>query len=87
MYDILIKNGNIVDGSGKAAFKGDIAVKDGLIAKIAPCIEAEAAEVIDAWTNCTETLGAKMLDGFAEDNPIYMMADSGARGTKTQLRL
>ena len=24
--------------------------------------------------------------GFAEDNPIYMMADSGARGSKTQLR-
>ncbi|MBQ9058861.1 MAG: DNA-directed RNA polymerase subunit beta' [Atopobiaceae bacterium] len=43
-------------------------------------------EVVDAWNNCTETLGAKMLDGFAEDNPIYMMADSGARGSKTQLR-
>jgi DNA-directed RNA polymerase subunit beta' len=27
-----------------------------------------------------------MLSGFSEDNPIYMMADSGARGSKTQLR-
>ena len=27
-----------------------------------------------------------MLEGFAENNPIYMMADSGARGSKTQLR-
>ena len=27
-----------------------------------------------------------MLDGFDDDNPIYMMADSGARGSKTQLR-
>ena len=27
-----------------------------------------------------------MLTGFAENNPIYMMADSGARGSKTQLR-
>ncbi|WP_417119321.1 DNA-directed RNA polymerase subunit beta' [Olsenella phocaeensis] len=44
------------------------------------------AEVINAWTECTETLGTKMLEGFAEDNPIYMMADSGARGSKTQLR-
>lgn len=44
------------------------------------------AEVIQAWTSCTEELGSKMLDGFAEDNPIYMMADSGARGSKTQLR-
>ena len=44
------------------------------------------AEVIEAWSACTDELGSKMLKGFAEDNPIYMMADSGARGSKTQLR-
>ncbi len=43
-------------------------------------------EVVNAWTECTDTLGSKMLEGFTEDNPIYMMADSGARGSKTQLR-
>ncbi|MCH4180378.1 MAG: DNA-directed RNA polymerase subunit beta' [Atopobiaceae bacterium] len=43
-------------------------------------------EVVDAWTECTDELGRVMLDGFTEDNPIYMLADSGARGTKTQLR-
>ena len=43
-------------------------------------------EVVEAWQNCTDILGSEMLDGFAEDNPIYMMADSGARGSKTQLR-
>ena len=44
------------------------------------------AEVVSVWTKCTEELGSRMLSGFAEDNPIYMMADSGARGSKTQLR-
>ena len=49
--------------------------------------EAERhAEVVNAWTECTEELGKAMLEGFSEDNPIYMMADSGARGSKTQLR-
>ena len=43
-------------------------------------------EVVNAWTECTNKLGSKMLEGFAEDNPIYMMADSGARGSKMQLR-
>jgi DNA-directed RNA polymerase subunit beta' len=43
-------------------------------------------EVVNAWTTCTDVLGSEMLEGFAEDNPIYMMADSGARGSKTQLR-
>ena len=48
MYDILIKHGQIVDGTGAPAFYGDIAVKDGLIARIAPEIDAEAKQVIDA---------------------------------------
>lgn len=43
-------------------------------------------EVVNAWTECTDLLSTEMLAGFAEDNPIYMMADSGARGSKTQLR-
>ena len=46
-------------------------------------------EVVNAWTECTDLLATEMLGvlaGFAEDNPIYMMADSGARGSKTQLR-
>ncbi len=48
MYDILIKNGTVVDGSGAPAFKADVAVKDGKVDCIAPNIPGEAAEVIDA---------------------------------------
>ncbi|AEB07437.1 DNA-directed RNA polymerase subunit beta' [Coriobacterium glomerans PW2] len=43
-------------------------------------------EVVNEWTAATEKVAALMLDLFDEENPIYMMADSGARGTKTQLR-
>ncbi len=43
-------------------------------------------EVIKTWTRCTDELGSLMLEGFDESNPIYMLADSGARGSKTQLR-
>ncbi len=48
MFDILIKNGTVVDGTGKPRFTADIAVKDGVIAAIEPNITAEAQEVIDA---------------------------------------
>lgn len=48
MFDILIKNGLIVDGSGESAYPGDLAVKDGKIVKIAPQIPEPAQEVIDA---------------------------------------
>ncbi|HJL96048.1 MAG: hypothetical protein CMD53_01830 [Gammaproteobacteria bacterium] len=46
-YDLLIKNGNIADGTGGNSFEGSIAVKDGLIKEIG-AIDADAKDVIDA---------------------------------------
>ena len=43
-------------------------------------------EVVNAWTSATDKVSKLMLDMFDEENPLYMMADSGARGSKTQLR-
>ena len=34
MYDLVIRNGKIVDGSGEASFMGDIAIKGDRIVKI-----------------------------------------------------
>ena len=33
-YDLLIKNGRMIDGSGMPAFRGDVGVKDSKIAEI-----------------------------------------------------
>ena len=33
-YDLLIKNGRIIDGSGRPAFHGDVAVTRGKIAEL-----------------------------------------------------
>ena len=48
MYDLLIKHGTLVDGTGAPRFQADVAVKDGVIVKIADAIEGEAERVIDA---------------------------------------
>ncbi len=48
MYDLLIKNGFVVDGTGHPGLKIDIAVKDGRVVAIGGCISAEATRVIDA---------------------------------------
>ena len=48
MYDILIKNGNIIDGTGSPAMKAQVAILDGKIVKIARKIDGEAKTVIDA---------------------------------------
>lgn len=47
MYQLLIKNSRIVDGTGEAPYAADLAVKDGKIVKLAPGIEGEAELVID----------------------------------------
>ena len=48
MYDILIKNGKVIDGTGSPALPNQVAIKDGKIVKIARKIEGEAKTVIDA---------------------------------------
>lgn len=48
MYDLVIKNGEIIDGSGKCSYFADIGIKDGYIMEIRPNIETEALKVIDA---------------------------------------
>jgi DNA-directed RNA polymerase subunit beta' len=49
--------------------------------------EAERHEqIVNIWTEATETVADAMMDNLRELNPIYMMANSGARGSFTQLR-
>ena len=46
-YDLIIRGGTIVDGTGAPRFTGDLAVKDGLIAAVGT-VHGDAAEEIDA---------------------------------------
>jgi len=48
VYDIVIKGGTIVDGSGLPAFSGDVAIVDGYIADIGIIASADARQTIDA---------------------------------------
>ncbi len=49
-FDTIIRNGTIIDGTRSARFKGDLGIKDGLVAAISKdgLDPAAAAEVIDA---------------------------------------
>jgi N-acyl-D-amino-acid deacylase len=48
MFDLLVKGGQIVDGSGQPAYTGDIAVRNGKISVIGELAFVDAAQVIDA---------------------------------------
>ena len=47
-YDLLIKNGRVIDGSGRAGFESDLAIKDDRIVRIGKLKDAGATRVIDA---------------------------------------
>lgn len=47
-------------------------------------------KIIDLWTHVADEVAEKMVEGMKKDrdgfNPIYMMVDSGSRGSKLQIR-
>ncbi|MFL0249206.1 DNA-directed RNA polymerase subunit beta' [Clostridium neuense] len=42
--------------------------------------------VIATWTKTTEDVANALMDNLDKFNPIFMMADSGARGSKSQIK-
>jgi N-acyl-D-amino-acid deacylase len=47
-YDLVIRHGRIVDGTGSPWYRGDVGIRGDTIARIAPRIDAPAARTIDA---------------------------------------
>ena len=48
--------------------------------------EERYERVIETWTKTTEDVTDALMDSMDKFNPIFMMADSGARGSKSQIR-
>jgi DNA-directed RNA polymerase subunit beta' len=44
------------------------------------------SKVIDIWTHATDNVSDALFKGMESFNPIFMMADSGARGSRLQVR-
>ena len=43
-------------------------------------------KIIDIWTHTTEAISDLVFTQMEEFNPVYIMADSGARGSRLQIR-
>jgi DNA-directed RNA polymerase subunit beta' len=48
--------------------------------------EERYERVIDTWTKATYSVTSALMKGLDKFNPIFMMANSGARGSKNQIR-
>ncbi len=86
MFDVVITNGRILDGAGNAWFKGDIAIKDGKIAKIGRLESAEAAERIDA-TGLYVSPGFIDIHSHSDVVPLMAKQDTGKllQGVTTEI--
>src|SRR2546425_5145485 len=62
-YDLLIKNGRIIDGSGIPAFRGDVAVRNGKIVALGK-LRDSASRTIDAD-------GLVVAPGFIDNHCHY----------------
>src|SRR5690349_16912112 len=62
-YDLLVKGGTIVDGTGAPAFRADIGIRDGRIAEIGKIIDT-ARKTIDAD-------GLVVAPGFVDPHTHY----------------
>src|SRR5437016_1788435 len=62
-YDLLIKNGRVVDGSGGPSFRGDVAVKDGKIVEI--------GKLSGTATRTVDSAGQVVAPGFIDNHCHY----------------
>ncbi len=73
-YDLLIRNGQVIDGSGRPGVKADVAIKGDRIARIGKLTSATASRVIDAQ-------GLIVAPGFIDmlgQSETYLLIDPRA---------
>ena len=78
-YDIVVRNGRVLDGAGNPWFAADVAIKDGRIARIglvpgkgAREIDARGRYVTPGWIDMMDQSGAVLRQNGGAENKLLM---------------
>jgi N-acyl-D-amino-acid deacylase len=66
-FDVIIRNGEVIDGTGRERYRADVAVREGVIVEIGKLPDAKAHRVVDAT-------GKLVVPGFID---LHSHAESG----------
>jgi DNA-directed RNA polymerase subunit beta' len=83
VWDIVIpeEKAGLIAGAEDQVLKIQQQYQDGLITR-----EERHNQIVKVWTKTTDDVGEAMAANFDRFNPVYMMANSGARGNIKQIR-
>lgn len=84
-YDVLLRGGTIIDGTGRAPYRGDVAVRDGkLVAAGRIPRKAKAATTLDV-TGLMVTPGFVNIHSHAESNTLPTAHNMLSMGVTTEI--
>lgn len=75
------EKGDIIKGSRQSVSKIEDQYRKGIITG-----RERYNKIIDVWTHTTESISDLVFKQMAPFNPVFIMADSGARGSRLQIR-
>ena len=61
MSNLIVKNGLLIDGTGRPAYPADVRIRDGIVAEVGPYLASDGEEVFDAD-------GAYVCPGFIDSH-------------------
>lgn len=83
-FDVILKNGTIIDGTGSPSYQADVGVKNGYIYKIGNLSKQDGAEVVDV-TGLTVAPGFIDVHSHAEEDSLPTAKSALTQGVTTEI--
>lgn len=84
MYDLVIRNGRIVDGTGNSWYRGDVAIREGRIARIVPTGMLDGTAARETFDARGLVVAPGIIDIQGQSESLLLWGDSRLVGKASQ---